>query len=369
MPRVNDVSYTSGPKPKLPPVEDLFQDDADTACTAEVLEHTFIEDHNLEPVEEILASGPVMWTTSTADVTTPIAETLDTGFYVREQVLPPCSVVEEEEDYGEEFHVGEQVHSPCSMSYELPPLPPMDTSLDVDFSNFDTEPMDQDIKPLVIAIESHVISMSRKKLNLSPFKGLGLRSNSTSWARALRPPNAVIRNPNIATPIVRVDTNTDVYVREQMPPPCSIEDYEGDVYVMEQVLSPCPIVDSMSYDTDLYVREQVPSPCLTVDVNMPSKDTIRKPSTKAIRNPVAPHLRLPLATFTTMIWAILLPTMHHFFILLLANRRPPMDTKHNGRPKVKIKAFIDVGVLHHDQAFNRCMRTSAYGISHGSLRS
>lgn len=114
----------------------------------------------------------------------------------------------------------------------LPPISSMDISLDVDFTTFGVEPVTSVLKN--VDTKSHVTS-PRKKMNLSPFRGLAIRQNPSSWARAFKPhPTVVIRDTKKAT---EKAPDIDVYGREQVLSTCAIEQYTTalDVTVIKAV--------------------------------------------------------------------------------------------------------------------------------------
>ena len=55
--------------------------------------------------------------------------------------------------------------------------------------------------------------LPRKRMNLSPFNGLAIRSNPSNWARASKP-------PTIDTEVAIKASDTDFYGREQVLSPC-----------------------------------------------------------------------------------------------------------------------------------------------------
>ena len=269
--QVNDVSYAPDPTPVLAPTEGLFQEAGDTEGTVDMAVGIH---EDLEPVEEILASGPSMWITAT-----PIAE-----------VAAATPAAEED------FYEREQV--PCSMAYILPSLPILDTSLDVDFSTFEPQ----------LPIESPAIPMPRKRMFLSPFKGLALRQNLGNWARASKPAAVAVRDTKKEA--IEKASNIEVYGREQVVSTCSIEKsvVTLDTVVIEAIMEPT-----------------------------------KTPVVRATRKPVTPQLRpcfsASISYTTPWISAIFLHGMPQSFTLL-TNRKRPIEANYKGRPKVKIKAAV-----------------------------
>ena len=199
--QVNEVSYAPDPTPVSAPMEASFQEVSDQ-------EHVVVmamETEDLEPIEEVIASGSSTW--ATAEITTPAAEE---DFYGREQL-------------------------PCSMAYLLPSLSAMDTSLDVDFNTFNTE--------------SLAIAMPRRKTFLSPFRGLALRQSLGNWARASKPSKTVVAVRDIEKEAIEKASNIEVYGREQVVSTCSIEKsvVTLDTVVIEAIMEPMekPIVKAI----------------------------------------------------------------------------------------------------------------------------
>ena len=297
-------------------------------CNSAKLQYNEDATENSEPIEEILASGPdrsmtATITTSTADVTASAA--------------------------GEDYFVGEQVPPPCSMCYELPPLPTMDTES---------------------LAESHAITTPRRRTNLSPFSGLAIRSNSTSWTRTSRLPNAVINDSNTITTVqAAAARKADLLWKEADLSFNCIDDTEfhtsdtpdTDFYVREQVLSPCLIDDVIMTSGNTTVettREDVMEPVMNT-IRKPIMETRTYPIRKVIRFSATPCLWLWISTWILHITSLILTITTK---LVLANRKGPIIGHYKGRPKVKIKSYIEAEMQHHGQVINEYMETT--GLQH-----
>ena len=124
--------------------------------------------------------------------------------------------------------IDEEEHREEVFDYMLPPLPTMDTSLDIDFSAFATDSNTELVTELVSPIvkirntKQLVIPMPRKRMNLSPFRGLAIRSNPSHKGRASKPPNSVVIM-DIEVAIVKVP-DIEYYGREQVLSPYLVDD-------------------------------------------------------------------------------------------------------------------------------------------------
>ena len=265
--QVNEVSYAPDSTPVLAPTEALIQEVSDKE---QVVVMATEETEDLEPVEEILASAPSMWIAATP--------TAEETFYEREQVLLPCS-----------------------MAHVLPPLPALDTSLDVDFNTFESQP----------PTESPASVMPRRKTFLSPFRGLALRQSLGNWARASKPSKTVVAVRDTEKEAIEKASNIEVYGREQVVSTCSIE---KSVVTMDTVVIVEAIVEPM--------------------------EPMKKPFTKAIERPARPCFSAWIFYTTSWILAIFLHGMSQSFALLLTNGKRPIEAIYKGRPKVKIKAAV-----------------------------
>ena len=78
----------------------------------------------------------------------------------------------------------------------------MDTSLDVDSSTFDTEPVSS-------LIEIKLFVFSQRRMNLSPFKALAIREDSRSWARASQSSNLILVSDQKEAIVKASDTDFD----------------------------------------------------------------------------------------------------------------------------------------------------------------
>ena len=239
-PRVNKMSYSPDFTTTKAPTEATVQNDAEAKSTAVVedMKHIIVEtslkkEEYSKLVEEILASGPGIWITPIPKIiSTPKSSILtatsssiaETATFTVEDIVAEICFIEKKHHkkvFEEKHHI--------KLIHVLSPLPIINTSLNIDFNIFNieqvvefaiesvTEPISSMMK--IQNIKSFVIFLLRKKINLSPFKELTIRSNSTNWARVSKPSIVV------ADVAIEKTPNTNFYERKQVLSPCSINNF------------------------------------------------------------------------------------------------------------------------------------------------
>ena len=153
--------------------------------------------------------------------------------------------------------------SDTACTYELPELPTFDLSIDIDFSAYiiDTE-----------IVNSPPASPSRRKMQLSPFRGLALRHNSFGWSHSSCISSIDRRTSSISTCTSR-RTSLISTCTTSIPDTSFIETPDTEFYEEEQssCSSSCSIDDTKftntcttTPDTDFYWGEQ--SVCSSIHV-------------------------------------------------------------------------------------------------------
>ena len=235
--------------------------------------------------------------------------------------------------------------SDSACTYELPALPAFDLSIDIDFEAYtiDTE-----------AVIQPPVTSPRRKMQLSPFRGLALRNKSFGWSRSVSSVSRRTSSISTCTTITsdvtfdsietaKTEDTVDTEFCEGEQSSCSLVDVISTTIVDPVVSASVGCV--VSEDTNFYGGEQFCSPVDDIVIAIAS----------VVVDTDALTLTVDMVKKKESVWMSLLG-----LILLLAwpcieylAKKP----KHKGLPKVKIKKLSEPEHTNRIKKSNHCWDT------------
>ncbi|KAG7007188.1 hypothetical protein G7Y79_00011g030860 [Physcia stellaris] len=233
--------------------------------------------------------------------------------------------------------------------YELPALPAFDLTIDIDFGTYTT-----DTEAVIHSSIQATVTSPRRKMQLSPFRGLALRNTTFGWSRSISS-SIDRRTSSISTCTTTSDVTVDPIETAKTVDTADTEFCEGeqlscstmypcttisdtDFYEEEQsscsidcfVLASVDVISIVSEHSDFYGGEQFCSPADTVDIVEIICSAVVVVDTDALTLTAGMVKKKKESSWISLLGLILL--LAWVCIEYLATK-----SKHKGLPKVKIK--------------------------------